>query len=102
VRCRHSPSSACSFGENLGHDRGRRLAGGLCSPRPPIQAAQLVDEHNARDLAEISNRHFERIAFDPARDGANEGEPYPVVETRQREDQRRPPSSLPASGLWRE
>ena len=71
----------------------------LSAPCAPVQAAQLIDEHDARDLPETPNRHFERIAFHQARDGADEGESCPVVEPRRREDQRGPPPGLAATSL---
>ena len=89
---------ATAAARDLGHYRCRRSP--LGAPGPPVQAAQLIDQNHAGDISDTLHCHLERIAFDPTGDGANEGQPGPVVKRRRSQDERRPPSGLLASGLW--
>jgi hypothetical protein len=88
------------LGHDLGHDGSRCFAGGLRAPGAPIETAQLIDEDHAGHIADTSKGHLERIALDPARDGANEGQPDPVIEGAGagRSADRLPDCSRPACG----
>ena len=72
-------------------------------PRPPIQRFHLIGEDGPRDGKLWRKDDLERIPFDLAGDGTQDGKPHPAVVAGRREDDggATPRLLMPGLGLER-
>lgn len=61
------------------HEAERHFADGLPLPLFPVLGADVITENDTTDRQAGRDGEFERIAFDPAGDGAKDGKPGLLV-----------------------